>query len=111
MFNEKNLNSLFYEIIKNENLEENGSLHLNKTKLDELKKCLMIIDSLNHSSMDISSMLISIINDPDFMVDKETSDIMENMYMESEKLRLSVAKFLTNTIIDLYDERETNSDG
>jgi hypothetical protein len=36
---------------------------------------------------------------------------MENMYMESEKLRLSVAKFLTNTIIDFCDEKETNSDG
>jgi len=111
MFNEKNLNSLFYEIIKNENLEDSESLHLNKTKLDELKKCLMIIDSLNHSSMDISCMLINIINDSDFTLDKDTSDIMENMYMESEKLRSSVAKFLTSTIIDLYDERETNLDG
>jgi len=31
--------------------------------------------------------------------------------MESEKLRSSVAKFLTRTIIDLYDETESNSDG
>jgi hypothetical protein len=111
MFNEKNLDSLFYEIIKNENLEENRSFHLDRTKLDELKKCLMMIDSLNHSSMNISSMLINIINDANFTVDKEISDIMENMYMESEKLRLSVAKFLTNTIIDFCDEKETNSDG
>jgi len=114
MFNEKKFNDLFYQIVKNESVQNDNFFHEN-TKIESIKKYLSAVDSLNHCILNINSIVLNMLNDEDFAVNEVIEKDIDNIYIICENLRVNMAKFLTSSIFDMYndllpEERELNTD-
>lgn len=109
---EDDIDKIFSEIAKNEKIE-NVEKIVNEEKIEHIKKYLNIIQSLNHTSIYINDIVIDLILDPEFSIEKDIADSIEDIYTFSEDLQDMIVNKYKDIDLDsyvdmMYDDIDTD---